>query len=239
MSKILGHYSDYYGDATLAQWRKLGARDKATNVTKLWALANKDSVARVADIGCGDGAIIHELGHRGLGESYVGFDISESGISYARQRQYAKPSSFKLFSGAHLPADDKSFDLAILSHVVEHLEEPRLLLAEAARIATHVFVEVPLELNVRTKHDFHWTAVGHINLYNPVVIRHLMQSIGLHILAEKVTCPSRAVITFKRPGLRGALHWGVKAMLLKTAPFAAWRLLTYHGSLLATTEKGE
>ena len=41
----------------------------------------------------------------------------------------------KLFDGARVPYPDNSFDLAYMSHVVEHLEHPRQLIYEAARVA--------------------------------------------------------------------------------------------------------
>ncbi len=117
----------------------------------------------------------------------------------------------------------------------EHVEEPRTLLRETKRVAMYVFVEVPLELNARTCRDFRWTNVGHINLYNSLLIRWLVQSTGLRVLAEKVTCPSRAVFAFQRPALQSILHWALKAMFLRVVPQIACRLFTYHGCLLATS----
>ncbi len=233
------HYAGYYGDTNLAAWRELSAKDKAANVIRLYCLVRQESPSEVADIGCGDGAVIQELGRQGFGHSYVGFEISESGLSYARQRQYAKPSRFELFDGRHLPVEDKSFDLAILSHVLEHVEEPRTLLREAARVSRLVFVEVPLELHLRTPHDFHWSDVGHINLFNPLLLRHLVQSTGLHVLAERVTCPHPAVFTFRYPGWMGILRWAIKAVFLRLSPALACKMLTYHGCLIARSPAGQ
>ncbi len=87
MTSIIKHYAEYYGDVRLAKWRELSARDKAANVIALWSVVNEDSKPTVADIGCGDGAIIQELGRQGFGQSYVGFEVSESGLAYARQRR--------------------------------------------------------------------------------------------------------------------------------------------------------
>lgn len=236
MRDFIGHYSTYYGDAQLAQWRELGARGKAANIVALWGSMKHSSAPFVVDIGCGDGAVIRELDRLGFAQSYLGLEISESGVQAAQYNRYSSPTTFTLFDGHHIHADDASFDLVILSHVLEHVEEPRRLLCEAARVGKNVFVEVPLELNARTPRNFHWTDVGHINLYNPVVIRHLLQSVGLRIITEKTVCPSRDIFQMQRPGMRGALHWAVKASLLKAAPLAAWRLLTYHEALLASTE---
>jgi hypothetical protein len=38
----------------------------------------------------------------------------------------------RTYDGYRIPYGDKRFDLAVLSHVVEHLEHPRLLLYEAS-----------------------------------------------------------------------------------------------------------
>jgi SAM-dependent methyltransferase len=235
MPDLIKHYSAYYGDARLARWRELGARDKSTNIMSLWSRVDGEVKPSVVDVGCGDGAIIRELGRNGFGRNYMGLEISESAIDQAQQHEHISPTTFKLFDGHRLPVEDGSVDLVILSHVLEHVEEPRRLLYEAMRIGRYVFVEVPLELNLRTPHDFRWTDVGHINLYDPVVIRHLMQSVGLRILAEQTVCPSIDVFKFLRPGIKGTLHWAIKASLLKAAPFAAWRLFTYHETVLAST----
>ena len=48
---------------------------------------------------------------------------------------------------ATCPAEDGAYDLAVLSHVLEHVPEPMSLLREAARVAPAVLVEVPLEDN--------------------------------------------------------------------------------------------
>jgi SAM-dependent methyltransferase len=239
MPDFIGHYSDYYGDARLTEWRALGARDKAANVMGLWRSIEGGVKPSVADVGCGDGAIIRELDRNGFGGNYLGLEISESAINQAQQYEHSSPTNFKLFDGHCLPVEDGSFDLVILSHVLEHVEEPRQLLYEAMRIGKYVFVEVPLELNLRTPRNFRWTNVGHINLYNPVVIRHLMQSAGLHVLAERTVCPSRDAFRFLSPGIKGTLHWAIKAQLLKVAPFAAWRFFTYHGAFLASTKHVE
>lgn len=128
---------------------------------------------------------------------------------------------------------DDEFDLAVLTHVIEHVENPRELISEAARVASRIFVEVPLELNARTPRDFRWTDVGHINLFNPTSLRHLIQSVGLRVERECVVTSSRAVQRYMRPGLRGDLRWLLKLAMLKASTRVATSLLTYNGALVA------
>jgi 2-polyprenyl-3-methyl-5-hydroxy-6-metoxy-1,4-benzoquinol methylase len=127
MTTAIQLYTDYYGDARLIEWRQLGAKDKAANVIRLWSTVKPHISPRIADIGCGDGAVIRELDRRGFCSSYTGFEVSESGIACAQQYQYLSSTRFELFDGVCLPASDHSFDLDILSHVLEHAEEPRTL----------------------------------------------------------------------------------------------------------------
>jgi hypothetical protein len=100
-------------------------------------------------------------------------------------------------------------------------------------VARYVFVEVPLELNCRTPREFHYSDVGHINLFNSTLIRRLVQQTGMRILAEQVKCPSREVFIYQRPGLLGSLHWAIKAFVLKIASSIACHLFTYHYCVIA------
>ncbi len=158
-------------------------------------------------------------------------------LDAARKRSYNKEVNFLLFDGRDTNLADHAYDLAVLSHVLEHAEAPRLLLQEAARIANYVYVEVPLELNIRTPRRFHWTDTGHINFYNLLLIRYLLETCGLRILAEKVTCPDVDVFTFLRPGLTGYLHHAIKKTLLKIAPGLVRNLFTYNACLMAKSEE--
>jgi hypothetical protein len=121
----------------------------------------------------------------------------------------------------------------ILSHVIEHVEDPRGLLYEAKRIGRYVFVEVPLEFHVRTPRDFRWTDLGHINMYNPKLIRQLIQSTCLQVVYQRQVCPSHAVMTAYGNRAIANCKWAIKQGLLTLLPPVATRLFTYHSCLLA------
>jgi SAM-dependent methyltransferase len=233
MEGAAGHYADYYRDE-IRHWRALGAADKAANVVRAWP--RSPGPGRIVDIGCGEGSLIKHLAQLGFGDEFHGLEVSPSALTMARELSYARPVSFASFDGRRVPAADQEFDLAILSHVLEHVQEPRSLLLEARRVARFVFVEVPLELNLRTPSHFTWSDVGHINLFSPLVLRHLCESSGLEIVAERVSCPSRRVLAFES-GWKGSLKWALKRSAL-AAPRAASRVFTYHGAVLARPTAG-
>ncbi len=230
---ITEHYADYYGNPELGHWRELGARDKAANVEVAWRATQETVQPAIADIGCGDGTVIQALFLRGVGANAAGYDVSPSGVACARNRPYRMPAQFEVFDGKAIPAADKIFDLVILSHVIEHVEDPRGLLYEAKRIGRYVFVEVPLECHIRAPRNFRWTDLGHINSYNSLLIRHLIQSTGMQVIHERQVCPSRAVMTSYGSWAISNGKWAVKRSLLALLPVIATRVFTYHSCLIA------
>lgn len=227
---LTGHYDDYYESGT-SRWRELGAVERADTIIQAWRSADGPPRPSVLDIGCGEGAIGAELLKRQFFSRYTGLEISSSGIEAARGRGLTL--DYALFDGSRIPYEDADFDYAVMSHVVEHLEHPRTLLREAARAARFVFVEVPLEYHLRTPRDFRWTNVGHVNLYNPKLIRQLIQSSGLEVLKEWVS-NNRLDLSKMRYGSRkGAARWIAREGLLRTSPRLATSVFTFNGNLLA------
>lgn len=215
-----------YGGAS--EWRRLCAADKAANVA---ALCAEISHARVLEIGAGEGALLARLAELGFARELHALEVAVGAREAILARGIAGLADVRLFDGYAVPHADRSFDLAILSHVLEHVEHPRALLREAARVAAHVFVEVPLEDTWRLPRDFALDATGHLNFYSPRSLRHLVQSAGLRVLRERLSNPGVAVHAW-RGGAAGRLRWAVREACLRAAPPLAARAFTYHGSLL-------
>jgi ubiquinone/menaquinone biosynthesis C-methylase UbiE len=191
----------------------------------------------ILDVGAGDGAVLARLDAAGFGERLSAVDISESAVSSIRRRGIGRLVAADTFDGYQLPYQDQQFDLVILSHVVEHVEHPRALLIEAARVGRHLFVEVPLEYTRRLPRHFQWTDTGHINYYSPKLIRYLLESTNLSLKAERISNPSLALSQFRYRRTRGLAHYFMREAALRCLPAVATMLFAYHYSALCESRK--
>lgn len=225
--QLRAHYADYYleGDS---EWRRLGALDKAGNVV---SLCRDLPHATVLEIGAGEGSILKRLSELNFGDELYGIEISSSGVETIQAKRIPGLVECGLFDGYQVPFDNDRFDLAILSHVLEHVEHPRRLLYEASRVARYVCVEVPLEDMSRLRRDFVLDRVGHINFYSPRTIRWLLQSCNLRVLRQITTNPSKATYRYQA-GRRGVLHYYIKQALLGLSPSLATKHFSFHGTLV-------
>jgi SAM-dependent methyltransferase len=232
VSKALSeNYSGYYSaEDNLREWRRLGAIDKAQNIVELCSTLPH---SQILEVGCGDGAVVERLAALGFGKRFTGIDISSSAISTARIKRIPD-ALFDQFDGQDIPFEAGSFDLAMLTYVLEHVEYPRKLIYETYRVARNVFLEVPLEDNLRLPQDFVSSTVGHINFYNRRSIRNLVQSCGFKITRTKLTHSSRPVYVYRKGKLRGSLVYRLKELGLRSAPTLMTQLFTYHFALVYT-----
>lgn len=226
------NYEHYYNQGD-SEWRRLGALDKADNIVSLCANLPHGSVL---EIGAGEGSILRRLSELGFGDRLYGLEISPSGVETIRNKKIPRLVECSLFDGYHVPYADNSFDIAYMSHVVEHVEHPRQLLYEAARVAKHIFVEVPLEDTKRLPNDYVADSVGHINFYSPKTIRRLLQSSNLHVLAQLTNNPSKATYRYQK-GRKGLIDFYIKDFLIRVWPAVATTFFVYHSALVCRKQE--
>lgn len=225
------HYENYYEDGD-SEWRRLGALGKVENIVSLCADLPHNSIL---EIGAGEGSILKRLSELNFGEELYALEISPSGVETIENKGISRLIECNTFDGYHIQYDNGKFNLAILSHVIEHVEYPRQLLYEASRVAKYIFIEVPLEDTIRLPRDFTFDKVGHINFYSPKTIRRLVQSCNLCVLHQITINPTKETYKYQK-GNKGLINYYIKQVLLKASPRVAAGLFTYHGALVC--EKG-
>ena len=106
-------------------YRKLALRDHVAFITK--AAGNRS--VDVLDVGCGSGTLLGLLKHRGFRVTGLDFSAEAAAIAKAENGVDVAVGSLE---EAHFPAE--SFDVVTLFHVMEHVTNPRLVLAEVSRV---------------------------------------------------------------------------------------------------------
>jgi SAM-dependent methyltransferase len=220
------------------RWRQLGAGTKADHVVRLARAIGLEAPTVIAEIGCGDGAVLDELRARGFADARVGYEISPAATTLAAQR--AGVTEAHLFDGRRVPVRDGAYDLVVGSHVLEHVPHPADLLQEMARIGRAVIVEVPLEANLSARRRGARAAseaAGHLHRFSRRQVRHLVEEAGLEVRAELTDPLPLAIHMFDRESraarLRGYLKW-VTRSAIANLPATAERLITVHYALAAT-----
>jgi len=98
--------------------------------TYLYKLAKLQEGQRVLDLGCGTGALMGDLGEKGL--HGFGVDIDFSVLDFASKHN--PNSTFSQGNAYHLPYEDKTFDLAFCHFVLMWLSEPAQAITEMVRV---------------------------------------------------------------------------------------------------------
>lgn len=186
-------YDNFYTN-TDTTWRMLGAKYKAQNIVEV---CEAISPRTVLEVGAGDGSILHYLDEWSFAPEIHAVEIAQSGVDLILSRKLKHLKTAQIFDGYQLPFEDKSFDLVVLAHVLEHVEHERLLLRELKRVANFVVIEVPKDYRFGVDNRMkHFLDYGHINMYTPTSLRFLLKSEGYEILADKLSMTSPETVKF-------------------------------------------
>jgi SAM-dependent methyltransferase len=175
---------------------------------------------------------------------YFCIDISPSAVRFTRDSCAAFAKTAVAGRADALPFPDSSFDIAVLSHVIEHLDHPVSALREASRVARWLVVEVPTEMVlsnfVRTKMLRQpypsIAAAGHVQFWSPSSIAtFLHRDAGLTIINRHRDLLDEEIDSAtKRIG-----RAGLKRTLRNVLPGSIYsRLLTTHAVFLCTRANG-
>jgi hypothetical protein len=227
-NSLKGIYEGYHKNGA-TEWRKQTAVDKAKHIVQM---CNSSDHEKIIEVGAGDGAVLYELGRQGFGNAMYALEVADTAVQTIKNREIVNLKECLVFDGYTIPYKNREFDIAIASHVLEHVEHPRLFLSELQRISKRQFIEVPLEYSWQGRRDMDGSGnYGHINYYSPLLIERLVNSSGLKIVEKKVVDFSAGFYRYQ-DGYRGIIKYMLRKMLLSFAPAIATTVLIYCCCLL-------
>ena len=147
--------------------------------------------ARILDVACGAGLIAIPLAEEGY--RVDGVDLSEPSLDAARQRA-PDSAAFHVGDATALEAADASYDAVLLFDMLEHVEDPAAVIAEAGRVVRpggvvlfNTFNQTPLSWLVAV-HGFKFVvrdAPDHIHVWRlflpPSAVTAHAQAAGLAV----------------------------------------------------------
>ena len=186
-------YDEQYTDA-MTEWREIGGKYKADNILKV---CKDHTFSKVLECGAGEGSILKYLDRYGEFSELFAIEISDSGVSQILKRNLQRLKEVKKFDGYQIPYSDKEFDMVYCSHVIEHVEHPRILLRELKRVSRCQVFEIPLDYsNGIDRNVEHLLSYGHINVYTPSLFKFLLKSEGYEIISEHLSHIDGEVVRF-------------------------------------------
>jgi SAM-dependent methyltransferase len=187
--------------------------------------------ASLLDVGCGDGAVLAELAAQRPRWTLAAVEIAEAAARIARERLPA--IDVRVYDGARLPWPESSFDVGLLSHVLEHVDDPQAVLGEVSRVCRLVVVEVPLERNLsarRASRREQASEIGHLQRLSRHDVRQIVRGAGLELREELTATLTRDALRFfadnRADRARADVKWAVQRALHRCAPPLAERIFT-------------
>jgi ubiquinone/menaquinone biosynthesis C-methylase UbiE len=169
LQKNVDLYETYYDKPDW--WFKFRYDTQVKRKTCLYLLRQAErslNNQRVLEIGFGSGAVLFSFDPSC---EIFGLEISRSAVAHAEQKSKKlgyKTAKFGTTDGDILPYPDRYFDVLIASHVIEHVESDRKLLAEINRVLKPQGVAViliPINENYDDpNHVHHYTSLGFVEL---------------------------------------------------------------------------
>lgn len=142
---------------------------------------------RVLDVGCGASAYLLWMAERGC--RVTGCDINPARVEQARQLMSHPNLQFEVRDVTRaLRSGEERFDVAICSHVIEHLDDPTAMLASLHKHAQRLLVAVPPSDNRWQKVMFRDLGLAwkddedHRREYTPELLRVQLAAAGWRVV---------------------------------------------------------
>ena len=246
------YYANLYSNQleAEAEWLRRGAPDKVDSVEQLLA-RNGIVPDTLTELGAGTGAVISECRRRGLGKTFTAIDYSLTAIEYLRKNVDGITAIKADIASPEFQLNGP-VDVLVISHVVEHLEQPKTFLETVRKLPFKAaIIEVPLEdlplARYKTSiENRKANAAGHVQFFTAASFERLVTSAGFKILDRRSYVPIPTVDTLRFVHAKDKLPlWRLPLMLLTRWFMPRLNLHSYqrlyycHHAILVVTTKPE
>jgi 2-polyprenyl-3-methyl-5-hydroxy-6-metoxy-1,4-benzoquinol methylase len=186
------HYRRYYHKVDIPTLEHIQAyeldRRAAYTVDYLSQFGLLADCKRMLDVGCGEGSILKEVKHRCHGIHLVGIEPGREFSKFARQ--HAGCIIYTCLSELN-GEPDSVFDLIVVNHVLEHVENPVQFLITLKQILSNegkIYLDVPDVSAYSDVTDLH---IAHLYHFSMGTLTAATAKAGLHVVAAERHCPPR------------------------------------------------
>ncbi len=145
----------------------------------------------ILDFGCGKGDIIGEMAKINPTAKYIGADVSEAALDYAKDK-YRSVDFKKIEDGGRFPLEDSSIDFVFSSEVVDHIYDTENAFSEIGSVMKsggEVFITTPFHgliknlLLVLFGFDKHFDPIGpHVRFFSKKSLFGLLEKNNFEIV---------------------------------------------------------
>jgi 2-polyprenyl-3-methyl-5-hydroxy-6-metoxy-1,4-benzoquinol methylase len=195
---------------------------------------------RILDVGCGNGERLELL--KNLGWTVKGIDFDRQSVEKAKRRGLDVDCGD--LKSMNYPAD--SFDAVIMSHVIEHVPQPRELLAECARLLKLGGRLVMLTPNAESFGlDYYgrcWRGLEpprHLQIFSQPALEQIVKQAGLNVVKGKSFVGPQVLYASHVIKTGTPMNNGAAKLRIHSALFVKWLTLVESVVLRVKPNRGE
>ncbi len=181
---------DYYQEGT-----RKNVLQKVWHTRKLKTVLNLIQFypKKILDVGCASGWFLSNVSDEYPGATCFGIDVYEKGIQYGKK---IYPSlNFKVAKAEKIPFKANEFDLVICTEVLEHVDDPKVVLNEIKRVLKkngQAVIELDSGSFLFSATWLLWTRVqgkvwndAHLHSFNVKKLENVIQACGFTVVSKK------------------------------------------------------
>ena len=159
--------------------------------TDSWQFISKyiDHESVVLDLGCKYGEFASVIATKA--QKVVGIDYDEAAVATA-QKTYQQLANLEFIAAEaleYLNKQEQSFNVLILSHILEHLDEPKAFIQKFKGFFDHIYIELPdfdatyhNHYRVKTGTSLIYTDMDHVTEFDRFELQDLIKSCNMEIV---------------------------------------------------------